>query len=283
MTIALPYRQFLRPSYRELLRRFSIGLGLGARSSLGYGLGTGQTTSAAGNGLLNNLVAYWPLNEAAGANNALDLHTNGLTLTQVSSPGSAAGIVYAGARTFDGTADYFTRHSEALLQMGDVDFTFAAWVYFADDAGQLIVAKGRVDSGLEECSLQYSTTRRAIFEIGNPSGQYDNVTANTYGVIAVLQWHFIMVFHDAANSIIGVSVDGVLDTKNTIRNPGVNTNPFRVGQQSPTTLSGYYANGRIGPVAMWKSAAGAGGALDAAKRSALWNAGAGLAYADFTT
>ncbi len=66
-----------------------------------------------------------PLNEAAGANNALDLHTNGLTLTQTSSPGSDTGKVYSTARTFDGAFDYFTRNSETLLQTGDVDFTIA--------------------------------------------------------------------------------------------------------------------------------------------------------------
>jgi hypothetical protein len=41
-------------------------------------------------------------------------------------------------------------------------------------------------------------------------------------------------------------------------------------------------SGRIGPVAMWKSAPGGGGVLTAAQRTALWNGGAGLAYADFT-
>ncbi|OQC57681.1 MAG: hypothetical protein BWX54_01134 [Verrucomicrobia bacterium ADurb.Bin018] len=38
-----------------------------------------KTAAAAGNGLLNNLIAYWPGNEASG--DALDLHTNALTLT----------------------------------------------------------------------------------------------------------------------------------------------------------------------------------------------------------
>ena len=43
-----------------------IHYGLGAWSQVGMGMGTGVSGGVAGNGLLNNLVAYWPLNEAAG-------------------------------------------------------------------------------------------------------------------------------------------------------------------------------------------------------------------------
>lgn len=41
--------------------------------------------------------------------------------------------------------------------------------------------------------------------------------------------------------------------------------------------------GRVGPTMFWKSAAGGGGVLTAAQRTALYNGGAGLAYANFTT
>ena len=82
--------------------------------------------AATGNGLLTNLVGYWGLDEAAGANNALDKHSNALTLTQTGSPGSAAGKVYAGSRTFDGSGQQFSRASATSLQMGDLDFAIAA-------------------------------------------------------------------------------------------------------------------------------------------------------------
>ena len=58
-----------------------------------------------------------------------------------------------------------------------------------------------------------------------------------------------------------------------------NTNDFLVG----TTIGAAYFDGRIGPLSLWKSAAGGGGVLTAAQRTALYNGGAGLAYAAFTT
>ena len=94
----------------------------------------------AGNGLLTNLAAYWGLDEAGGANNALDKHTNALTLTQVASPGSASGIVYARARAFDGINNYFYRASETLLQSGDIDFAIAAWVFLTSSGVKKSIA-----------------------------------------------------------------------------------------------------------------------------------------------
>ncbi len=44
-----------------------------------------------------------------------------------------------------------------------------------------------------------------------------------------------------------------------------------------------FSTARIGPVAMWKSAAGGGGVLSSSQRTALFNAGNGLAYTAFTT
>ncbi len=54
---------------------------------------------------------------------------------------------------------------------------------------------------------------------------------------------------------------------------------FSIGAR-PNGTNGVTA--RMGPVAMWRSAAGGGGVLTADQRAALYNAGAGLAYASFT-
>lgn len=94
-----------------------------------------------------------------------DETANGLTLTEVSSPPTAATIiptVSTSSRDLDGVADTMTRASEALLDLGDV-LTMEAWVQldalpaaanvdsiiyrtnsyqmFIDDAGRLGLAK----------------------------------------------------------------------------------------------------------------------------------------------
>lgn len=239
-------------------------------------LGVARARAAAGNGLLNNLIAYWPLNEAAGANDALDLHSNGLTLTQNSSPGSAAGKVYAGARTFDGRADYFSRASEALLQTGDVDFTFAAWVYLTG-AGGLVFGKDNNSPDREYyLYADASVTQFVVFKTGPAEMPVAGagVTANT--------WALVFAWHDAGNNLVGIQIDnGTPATAATTAAAISTAAAFQVSARSYAASRAFWP-GRVGPVAMWKSAAGGGGVLSEAQRLALWNGGAGLAYAGFT-
>jgi hypothetical protein len=265
--------------------------GVGVSGFLGGGIGPValSTWRRAGNGLLNNLIAYWPLNEAGGANNALDLHSNALTLTQVASPGSAAGKVYAGARTFNGSTQYFSRVSEAALQTGDVDFTLAAWVYLTfvpAGAGyqiiQHVINSPTNSSG--EFGIAYggnatdSLRRLQFFVSANGAIWTDSIKCDAFGAFAINTWYLILAQHDAANNTISVSVNGQTSSKAYTAGVYAGSNTWWFGGIS----NGSWLNGRIGPVAMWKSAAGGGGVLTAAQRTALWNGGAGLAYADFT-
>jgi hypothetical protein len=240
--------------------------------------------AAAGNGLLNNLVAYWPMNEASGANDALDLHANGLTLTQTASPGSATGPVYAGARTFDGSTQYFSRASEASLQFGDSDFTVAAWIYNLQTpaAQKFCVSKYAQTGNQREWALWYAPIDRFRFYV-SPDGisTASNVVANQFGAVGIGSWNLVVAYHDAANNTIGISVNaGSIDSLAHSTGVYSGSAEFVIGRVLPSTGPWY---GRIGPVAIWKSAASAGGVLTTAQRTALYASGAGLAYAAFTT
>lgn len=240
---------------------------------------------AAGNGLLNNLIAYLPLNEAGGANDALDLHSNALHLTQNGSPGSDAGKVYAAARVFDAGDDYFTRNDEALLSTGNVDFTVAAWVRFGTVPGAgtyRTVFSRNIAAGQRELVVYFDgDTGRFVVQVSSNGTAITSLVANTFGAPAGNTWYLVLLRHDAANDILGIEINGVADTVAYSSGIFDSTSPFRIGATAADAATNWL--GRIGPVAMWKSAAGGGGALDAAKRSAVWNGGAGLAYAAFTT
>lgn len=252
------------------------------------GVQTSRRAVSGGNGLLNNLVAYWPLNEAAGANNALDLHTNGLTLTQTASPGSAAGKVYAGARTFNGSTQYFSRASEALLQTGDVDFTVATWVFLSNTTHLAdIVNHYRVTPDLKRAWLmryEFSVSRFNVYV--SSDGTYTNgvtateLRANSFGAASAATWYLFNFWHDSVANTINVQINnGTVDSKEWTAGIYVSPAAFGIGKYENSDA---YLNGRIGPVAMWKSAAGGGGCLTAAQRTALYNSGAGLTYASFT-
>jgi hypothetical protein len=238
--------------------------------------------AAAGNGLLNALVAYWKLDEASG--NALDAHTNGLTLTQVDGPGAGTGKVYSTARTFDGSADYFRRASQTLLQTGDVDFTLAAWVYLTSKTNiAMIVAK--VDTAGREYMLYYNSgTDRWTVTVYRATDTGVSAVANNHGAVTADQWCLVTAWHDATADTLSISVNnGTADTQATGGAlQAASTNEFQIGSRI-LPASSFRFPGRIGPVAMWKSAAGNGGVLSAAQRTALWDAGNGLAYSAFTT
>lgn len=242
------------------------------------------------NGLLNSLIAYWGLDESGGANNALDKHSNSLTLTQSGSPGSGTGKVYSGARTFSGSGQYFQRTSSALLQTGDVDFTVAAWVYLTDTSyNSAIVGKFSGGTNSQEWLLYYNyndwTPGNCYTLIACPaSGNigYDIACrATTFGAPTVNSWHLVILWHDATNQQLGICIDN--GTPDTVAQPSyalgiyAGNAPFEIG----TINNSYNAKATIGPVAFWKSSAGSGGMLTSAQRTALYNSGNGLAYASF--
>jgi len=232
------------------------------------------------NGLLNALIAYWPGNEASG--NALDLHSNGLTLTDTNTVTNAAGKVYATARQYtQANSEYHTRAGDdALLSAGDTDFTLAAWVYFDSLLAARGIAGKSAGSGQAEYALVYSAVANRLRWIVTADGTMAvNTNADALGVPSTGTWYLVIGWHDSVANMVSIQVNG--GTVNSqAHSAGVHNGSaaFRIGE--------YFANymdGRIGPVAMWKSAAGGGGVLSSSQRSALYNNGAGLAYANLTT
>lgn len=235
------------------------------RGALGP-LGVSAGAAVASNGLLTGLVAYWALDEAAGANDALDKHSGGLTLTQVSSPGSAAGKVYAGARTFDGSSQYFSRASGAAIQTGGINFAVAAWFYRAAGGVGIILAR---DNGGTEREFMLSATDTGTNFVCYPADAY---TSAASGIASTGGWHLLIGWRDGGT--IYSQLDGAAAIAQACAahdNGAVETTVGRPG------YANYLFNGRIGPVAFWKNRT-----LDAAARAALWNGGNGLAYSAFT-
>lgn len=223
------------------------------------------------NGLLNALIAYWPGNEASG--NLLDAHTNALHLTDTNTVTNAAGKVYATARQYtQANNEYHTRASQALLETGNVDFTFAAWVWLdaLSTNERWVVRKGPPWEWYLNCT---PSTNKMRFVIRNAEVVYSAAITDS-------AWYLVFGWHDATNGRIGVSTN--LSSGDAARTtaPTAGAGAFAIGSGAGSTINW---NGRIGPSMFWKSAAGGGGVLSAAQRTALWANGNGLAYAQFTT
>lgn len=228
------------------------------------------------NGLLANLVAYWALDEAGGANNALDKHTNALTLTQVSSPGSAAGLVYAGARTFaSASSQYFSRASEALLQCGATAYSWSVWIYPTTSITSRYIINKRQDGG-NYYALRTDAAGKLIWDEYSAGTKRIEIITNTVPTLNAWQIITVVVTRgDTSNTKIYIgTTDITTGTPTSLLSYGDNTGALNIGRWGG---GGNYYDGSIGPVAFWHVTA-----LDATARTALYNAGAGLAYAEFT-
>ena len=253
---------------------------MGARGATGYVLGRGAG-SAASNGLLTGLVAYWGLDEASG--NALDKHSGGLTLTANAAPGNSTGKVYSTARTFvQASSQYFSRAHEVAIELGDVSFSVAAWVYLTAGAFGTVIAKDSTNTtNQRDFNIQYrSDTDRIRFIVVRNGGTQINLLANSHGALSLNTWILITAWHDVAADTINISINnGTVDSAATGGAlQAASTWPLQIGARGNAPLAAIeYWSGRIGPVAFWKNRT-----LSADDRAALWNGGAGLAYAGFS-
>jgi len=97
--------------------------------------------------------------------------------------------------------------------------------------------------------------------------------------ITASAWYLVFGWHDAANGRIGVSTNLSANDAARTTAPTAGSGVFMIGGGAVATTNW---DGRIGPSAFWKSAAGGGGLLTAEQRIALYNGGDGLLYASFT-
>lgn len=208
------------------------------------------------------LKGQWRLNEAAGANNAIDDSGNSHDLTQTSSPGSTTGIEST-ARTFDGSADYFSVADHADLSP-TTKMTFAAWAYRSSGTNLCIASKWNYDVGADGWALQEDRVY-----VGTS-------TEFTYARPSSGAWHHFCLVVDTTQSTdalkVAVYIDGVLQVKGGSPTVALNDNAdaFALGVFPGL---GRYWNGNIDLAQFWKDVA-----LTQDEVLDLWNAGAGLAY-----
>lgn len=239
------------------------------RRELHYGAG--------GCGLLRSLAIYWPGNEPAGA--LWDVHVNGINLGEVNTVTSNPGHVYALSRQYTAAnVEYHTTSSVEVLQVGGQDFTVALWVYvdsFSATGNWLINKRDEFTEQEYQLDARSTATNFSAWVGGWQ-------TAST-AALSTGAWHLLIGWVDSGTATVYLSVDN--GTPVSAAMGGAITSgsaAVGVGAGIWNPAAAISHNGRIGPTAFWKSAAGGGGALTAAQRTCLWNDGAGLKYTEFT-
>jgi hypothetical protein len=213
--------------------------------------------------VIDNLISYWSMDEASGS--AIDAHsTNDLAENAAIAAGSGK---VSGARDLEagGGGNYFSIASNASLQTGDIDFSFACWINpesFSDSA--VVAGKGNSEwyinfaTGASNDEIRFVTRNTTVVTWGTP--------------LSTATWYFVAGGYNTTNNDIWISIDGgtpVTNTENT--GPTADGTQFVIGEYPP--LAGVYFDGLIDEAGFWKRDI-------RSDLSWLYNSGSGRSYAD---
>jgi hypothetical protein len=223
--------------------------------------------------LLTDLISVWELDEASG--NAVDAHGSN-TAAANNAPGSAAGQV-GNSRTFNGSNQSFVLAANSSVEMGDIDFSLAGWVYLSSGAANRVVAgKWRFTGGnWRQYAIEFVTaTNRLTFGVTHDGNAVARVSADNYGNIPLDTWVYVTAGHNASTNELWVSVNG--GTPNTLaHSTGVFSDAnadFYIGAYNQGASNLW--NGRLDQIALWKRDI-------RSDVSDLYNGGSGLAYSSW--
>jgi hypothetical protein len=232
----------------------------------GFGV-QGYAAALGGGALLQDMVAFWELEEASG--NRIDAH-GANDLAPTNTPGNATGIVGSAVALASASSQYLSIADNAALSMGDIDFSICAWVRFDTLPGTASIAtKWTTGGNQREYMLIFQSSRFRFFTSSNGTSS-TSVVANTFGAPSTGTWYFVVVWHDATANTINIQINngtadsaahstGVVDLAST----------FYLGQAG---FGGALMDGRIDQTGVWKRV------LTAGEKTWLYNAGSGRSY-----
>jgi hypothetical protein len=228
--------------------------------------------------LLDDLIAYWKLDESSGTRN--DSHSTN-HLTENGTVTAATGKINNGCTFGINASNHLSRDDNAALSTGDIDYMFAAWVKLTTGAigeRRTFVSKVSGDNPSyagEHEFLYDEPTNRFMFRLINADfSATNNVSATTLGAPSVDTWYLVFWGHDSVNNKVYIAVNdqASYDENNTSFSPSDTASPFVVGMLNiDGGLRGLNGN-FIDEVGFWKRI------LTQQERSTLYASGAGFAY-----
>jgi hypothetical protein len=250
------------------------GFGLGLRG-LGLGRGGGGAPPST---LLNDLIAYWKLDEAstgAAAVQRNDSHGANHLTDNGNVRSMTGGKIDACARFWAGENRFFSINDNAAFSTGDIDFTIRAWVMLdAKPVSSRIGIVARDDGATNReyrLDYDYATDRFRFLIFNSSNAVVGTVVANTLGSPATNTWYHVVAWHDATANKVCIKLDALAtDEAATTGAPGDSTARLCIGSYDITGNSGWY--GYIDEVAFWKRA------LTPTELATLYGSGAGITY-----
>lgn len=231
------------------------------------------------NGLLDNLVYCYELNETSGTR--ADSHTSGLTLTDNNTVLSTPGKVGNAALFVKANAERLTHADNAIFDPGSAsDFEFTFWVKYTTlpTSGQSwrFIDKINGNTGYRFTVYNDTGTIRMQWTIGNADQGQPSVTATTFGAPSTDTWYFVNLRYATATRVAGISINrGTFDEMTMdVAGPTDSTAAFSLGGR---TDGADYLDGAVDQLAHWSAL------LDDTKRDLLYNSGNGWAFSKWTS
>lgn len=220
-----------------------------------------------------SLIEHWKLDETsgvrAGSVSGLDLTDNNTVSTGDPKVGSAsAHSAYFQAANLE----YFSRATSSSLECGDIDFTWACWVYltFNGQVGVNTVLYKEAQSGQRDYWL-YVENATLVFAKENASGTFKAVSAGFK--LPNFKWNFVVAWHDAAADTLNIQVNGGTPVSAAMaaagQSVGAGVGSFLMGSSG---AAGQYMDGVVDSVSFWKRT------LTSNERAQIYNEGNGLDY-----
>ena len=178
------------------------------------------------------------------------------------------------ARSLNGTTDYFSRASEAALQVGAQDFGICLWVRLDAITGTVAVISKYGVAGNRAWSLYVDQTGGVIQPLMLISQDGNNTALLVPGVdlMNIETWHFLAAWWDVNSGMLYVEVDCGTTYSLATGYSAIfaNTQDFEVGSAAGGLIP---VDGRLTKIGLW-----IGSFPDAAQRAQLWNSGKGLTW-----
>lgn len=230
----------------------------------------GPIVAAAGasNGLLNNLVAYWKLDEASGTRND-SVGSNHLTDNNTVT--SVAGKLNNAAEFTAANNESLTISDNADLSTGDIDFTITRWVKLADITASHAVDQKGMNDAYGEHMLMYAAGGIANFQwfIADLAA---NVISTDPATISSGQWYFVATWYDSTANTLNIQVNNGAIASASYSGGNTSTpGTFKIGQGI-----GNWFDGDVDEEGFWKAV------LTPAQRTTLYGGGTPPAFSTFT-
>lgn len=222
--------------------------------------------------LLQDLVAYWKLDEASGTRYDAkgDNHlTDNNTVTQTT------GKLGSGACFASANSEYLSAADNAALSLGGTDFTLAAWIKLTVlNQFQAVLAKYNRPANDREYLVQLSNANLLrIFVSDDGVNDRGPVVASSFGALAADTWYHVIAWHAAGQTLNICVNNGVVDSVAYALGVRDGGSDFTVGAlDNGVGATPNYFDGCIDSVGLWKRV------LTAAERASLYNGGAGKEY-----